>query len=293
MQFFNKLLKFVLLIPFMWSCFNFEAPDETEFMKAVRLGRTDDIGNLLSQDPALLYQKTELEGKNALHIAAHKANIETIEFLIEKGVNVNETSKDGSTALHYALSNFRNAFGVTRTLLESEIDPSIKNNDGHTAWDVIYNKRLKRGKYSKKENELLSLMLKYDYLPDATLNEDQSTLLHLFAEKAEDPEIIRLLIEKHRFDPNATDKFGWTPLHYAAKGINEDIATVLVDNGAEVNALTTTNRGRKQSKPNAKIRYEYPAGSTPRDVYSKQSSGRGKTLMRFFNKYGGKRSRDL
>ncbi|MEO1654990.1 MAG: ankyrin repeat domain-containing protein [Bacteroidota bacterium] len=292
MRYPNQSLFFLLFTLLLGTCAPADPSEDTEFLKAVRQGKTEQISQLLSQEPGLIDQKTEQKGLTALHIAAKKAHLETVQLLLEKGAKINATSNDGNTALHEAMGSLANGFANARVLLEAGIDPAIKNQDGHSAWDLIVVKSPKTW-FSKSENELLGLLLKYDYLPDTTRDENQATLLHRLSEKAEDPEIIRILIEKHQLDPQARDAYGWTPLHYAAKGVREEIATVLVDNGADVNALTSKNREERKGDPDADVRYKYPIGSTPYDVYREQSVRNRKSLMKFFKQYGGKRSKEL
>lgn len=290
MQFINKYLYLILLTTWVWACAPADPSEDTEFLKAIRQGKTEQVNQLLSQNPDLLKQKTEAKGLTALHVAAQKSNVETITLLLEKGAKINETSADGSTALHYALSN---TFAVVRTLLEAGIDPAIQNKDGLTAWDRI-EKKSKGTWFAKKENELLGLILKYDYLPDTTQVKDQAPLLHRMAGKAKNPDIVRLLIEKYKLNPTATDEYGWTPLHYAAKGQHKDAAQILVDNGADINAQSTENREEIRGDADAEIRYKYPIGVTPKDVYSKRGVRNNReNLNRFFEQYGGKKSEEL
>ncbi len=292
MQVLTRFYCFLLFTTLVWACGPKDPTEDTEFLKAVRQGKTKEVEQLLSQDPTLLNQKTKERGLTALHIASRKAQVETVELLLDKGAPINETSQDGSTALHYAFQNSVNAFAVSRILLEAGIDASIQNDKGQTAWAVVDQKSPKTW-YSAKENELLGLLLKYDFLPDTRLGENQTTLLHRLSEKSDNPEIIRLLIEKHKLDPMARDAFGWTPLHYAAKGVHKEIAIVLLDNGAEINAQSTKNREELRSDDDSKVRYKYPVGSTPRDVYRQQSIRNRESLMKFFDEYRGKRSQDL
>jgi hypothetical protein len=45
-------------------------------------------------------------------------------------------------------------------------------------------------------------------------------------------DVVRLLLE-HRADPNAKDKFGWTPLHLAASGGHVNVVRLLLERGAD------------------------------------------------------------
>lgn len=88
------------------------------------------------------------QGKTALHMAVikgwfHKddANIsqvpmsDIIQTLLDYNADVNSQDKHGNTALHYAIMH-RNTDCI-KALLNKNIDLSIKNHDGKTAYDLL------------------------------------------------------------------------------------------------------------------------------------------------------------
>lgn len=84
-------------------------------------------------------------GRNLLMVAAAKGNLESVQFIIEKGVNVHEQDKTGNTALHYVACNIDKIHNINaiepivKDLLKHGIDPCIKNQKGKKAIDYIFN----------------------------------------------------------------------------------------------------------------------------------------------------------
>ena len=76
-----------------------------------------------------------------LHWAADRGDVEIIEFLLEKGSDVNSQDSEGQSALHYACSVGHGP--VIQLLLNRKINVDIKDSDGQTAMDLIENDSLK------------------------------------------------------------------------------------------------------------------------------------------------------
>jgi len=261
--------------------------EEEAFLKAIRQNKTDKIAEFLQKNPELLHQKSAEKGLTPLHIACEKSKPETVKLLLAKGAKINETSQNGNTPLFSAVDNFMENRAVMQVLLENQADIFLKNNQEQTVWDYIYQQ--KKGKFFQKETDLLTLLTRFNYLPDTTANADQKNILHDLSERCDSPEITEFLVEKYKLDPNKTDVNGWTSLHYAAKGRNYEIARILLKNGANVNAQSTRQVGKGN-----KGRWIYPEGSTPWDIYRKQTPSKlDKNMNPLFEKNGGKRSKDL
>lgn len=279
----------VVIFLFCISCGSSDPSENTELLRAIRQNNTEKIAKILTQNPKLLNQKTIEEGLTPLHVAAKRSKVETVKILLAKGAEINEPSKNKNTALHFAAENFMNNYKVMQLLLQEKANFKLKNAEEKDIWECIYSQ--KKGAFFQKDSDLLTLLMRYGYFPDTTRNEIKKSVFHDLCERSESPEITEFFVEKYHLNPNDTDANGWTALHYAAKGSNYEVARILLKNGANVNAQSTHHVGSKSSKAS---RYSYPIGSTPRDIYMKQTHSKlDKSLTPLFEKNGGKRGKDI
>jgi hypothetical protein len=94
---------------------------------------TDEINNIKND-----------RNQSLIYYAARKGNINFIQSLINRGVNINIKNPDGSTALHGAAYGFsteseNNRFEIIILLKKYNIDVSIKNNYGEIAKTNVIN----------------------------------------------------------------------------------------------------------------------------------------------------------
>jgi ankyrin repeat protein len=83
-------------------------------------------------------------------------------------------------------------------------------------------------------NELRELLDTYDDVTERQLNDIGRKALHVAADVG-DFDVAKVLIQNGA-DVNAVDKDNWTSLHIAAGNGNVDVAKLLIQNGADVNA---------------------------------------------------------
>ncbi len=100
---------------------------------AVR-GETDKVEHHLSQGTNV-DQLHPVWGTPALTIAALHDRHEIVSLLLEKGADVNRTSRDGGTALHAAA--FLGRETVVKLLLEKGADANLRNQNGQTAQETM------------------------------------------------------------------------------------------------------------------------------------------------------------
>ena len=99
-----------------------------------------DLIEEIEKNPRLLYFKDPLE-RNLLYIAARNGHTNVCEYLINKGINVNELQKDGSTPLHGAA--YYGQTDVVKLLLSYGAKTNIKNNFGHLPIDEAISEEIK------------------------------------------------------------------------------------------------------------------------------------------------------
>ena len=95
---------------------------------------------LIEKNPNLLEFKDPL-GRNLLYLASRNGHISICEYLINKGIKVNDIQKTGSTALHGAA--YYGQTNVVKLLLNYGAKTNIKNNFGHLAIDEAMTDEIK------------------------------------------------------------------------------------------------------------------------------------------------------
>lgn len=163
------------------------------------------------------------DGATALHWAVHRDDMETTELLINAGANVNVTNDFGVMPLYLAGTN-RNA-RMTEALLKAGADPSAAVLTGET----VLMRAAHVGDLSTVE-----MLLKHGADIGAKEPVRQQTAL-MWALGENHTDVAKTLI-KHGADINATTTLGFTPLLFASRKGNYEIAKMLLD--AEVNVNT-------------------------------------------------------
>mmetsp|Transcript_5828 Transcript_5828/g.7326 ORF Transcript_5828/g.7326 Transcript_5828/m.7326 type:complete len:326 (-) Transcript_5828:25-1002(-) len=123
------------------------------YLLAIQSGNTEIIGAFLSYDEGLLeWRMGKGQQNSALHIAAHRGHLWTVELLLEKGHDPNARNALQETPLHLAsrsAPHYRKA-GCVRVLVEAGADLQAACNQGLTA--------LHHAMRSKDERTLLILL---------------------------------------------------------------------------------------------------------------------------------------
>ncbi len=133
---------------------------------------------------------TEPEGWNWLHSCnlLNPSPPKTINFYIEKGVDINAQDMYGMTPLHYAM-RIKNLDAI-KTLLEAGANPNIPNEDGITALNYING--------MPKELDLLKLMLEKGANPNHS-NGQHGILEGIKKYRSDEPEFIPVIAMMEKY----------------------------------------------------------------------------------------------
>lgn len=82
--------------------------------------------------------KDRISGRTPLHYAAISGNIEAMQELIKFSADLNVVCNNANTALHYACDS--NQEGAVNILLDSGADISLRNRDNKTAQEIAVDK---------------------------------------------------------------------------------------------------------------------------------------------------------
>jgi hypothetical protein len=122
------------------------------------VGDLHSLKNAINYNKSLLYQKDGLN-RSLLYLSARNGYFNLTEFLIKKGININEVQRDGSSALHGAAYYGQEL--VVQLLIEYGININIRNKFGSTAADEARTPFIKELILRSQEDRIMNL---YQYL---------------------------------------------------------------------------------------------------------------------------------
>ena len=225
-------------------------------------GRLDNIKMLLQSGADI--QARDCDGSTVLHFASRNSNQEVVEFLlklneifvnttdnfkqtpfmdacydggrfdnikmlIQNGADIQASSSDGLTVLHFA-SQFSNQEIVEFLLKLNEIFVNATDNLNRTPlmYACLYSGRLDNVK-----------MLMQNGADIQARDCDGSTVLH-YASRNSNQEVVEFLLKLNEISVNATDNYNQTPVMCACfDGGSLDNIKMLIQNGADIQASSS------------------------------------------------------
>ena len=121
----------------------------------VIIGDLENLKKIYEKDKNILKEKDEL-GRNLLYISARNGFNDICEFLLEEGMDPNETQGTKSTPLHGAA--FYNQDSTVKLLLEYGAKTEIKNVDGKTVLEDAYSKKIKEIILNSQKDKITNLL---------------------------------------------------------------------------------------------------------------------------------------
>lgn len=191
-----------------------------ELIDAIHKENLDVIDKILKKKINLNFFT---KGINPLLCACMKKNVKIIETLLEHGANPNFLLKDGYTVLMHASIN--NNHNIVELLLKNNADPNIQNNDKWTALMLA----VENAQYNN-----VKILLNHKADPNIQ-NKDKWNALFISSELGYSKITKALLL--CGANPNICTKSGWTPMLCASKSGHLQIVKLLLSFGANPNPL--------------------------------------------------------
>ena len=157
----------------------------------------------------------------ALSEAAAQNHIEALKAMLDNGVDVNETGKDGRTALDTAIR--RGETDTVRFLLGRGADPNHKDSSGVTALMLAV---------ARGDRDMVQAVAEKAPSKINERNGKGETAL-MQAVRAKSTDLAKTLVDAGS-DVNAADIESTTPLMAAASAGHNEIVQILLDKGADV-----------------------------------------------------------
>jgi ankyrin repeat protein len=175
-----------------------------------------------------------VDGRTALHWAVRKENFKTVGVLLEQNPDLDSKDKFGYTALHLAIRTEN--VGIVQSLLERCSKPESRDAKPETR-DKYGNTALHLAAQQPKDLEMITgLLLKNGADIEAIDGSDGRTATHV-AVRNGNIKVVQLLLGR-KPSLEKQDKYGYTPLHLAARQSQdlEAIVLLLINNGADIEA---------------------------------------------------------
>ena len=146
-----------------WIKGNKYKPKKKDCFYYTLVGDLSSLKSAIERNKNLLYIKDNLN-RSLLYLSAKNGYFNLTEYLLKKGININDVQNTGSTALHGAAYYGQEL--VIQLLIEHGINTKIKNNFGHTAADEAKTPKIRELILQSDQDRI---MLLYHYLNQQNL----------------------------------------------------------------------------------------------------------------------------
>ena len=203
---------------------------ENALYYAVAKMNSEVVNLLLEQDDILPDLKTG-HGTTPLHLACYKGSHKIAALLLNKNADVNAQDNGGHSPLYLAVQE--NHPDVVRLLLDQDgVIVDLKNNEGVAP--------VQRACYDSYQN-IVALLLSKGANVNTQNNGGFSPLLD--AVEQNHPDLVQLLLDQDDILVDLKTNKGWTPLFKACYKGYRNIALLLLNKGADVNAQNDEGYG--------------------------------------------------
>ena len=134
---------------------NLYSPKVKDHFYYVIIGDLNKLKELYNKNKNILRDKDKLD-RNLLYIAAKNGFYNICEFLLEEGMDPNETQKTDSAPIHAA--SFYNHYSIVKLLLQYGAKTKLVNNQNQTAFDEGYSEKIRKILLQSEKDPIISLL---------------------------------------------------------------------------------------------------------------------------------------
>jgi len=173
----------------------------TPFAAAMTTRNNKAASAILDRKPDAAEQ-LDKKGRNFLHVAVQKSDIESVLFLISVQVNVNSAIQDGSriTPLHIATTTGSEI--IVRNMLLAGADINAANSEKQNALHMA----------AVGDHSSIASVLIHEGIDVNAVDENLNNALHL-AVKEGNIGVVKVLLTESDIDAEAANERGQTPMH--------------------------------------------------------------------------------
>uniref|UniRef100_A0A8C8RTY9 Ankyrin repeat and death domain containing 1B n=1 Tax=Pelusios castaneus TaxID=367368 RepID=A0A8C8RTY9_9SAUR len=202
-------------------------PDEREFQHAAKMNNLETMEKLLTKNVNI--NAVNILRRTALHFAVAGNHISTVDFLLHHKARVDIADKHGLMAIH--LAAWSGNLDIMRMLVKAGADQKAKNQEG---MNVLHFAAL------NNNVEIVNYLLQELQLKDLNKPDEKGKRAFLLAAEKGHVEMINTLTSFKLFT-SEKDKEGNTALHLAAKNGHSEVLEVLQNQWEEIDELNQHN----------------------------------------------------
>jgi len=223
------------------AIFNGEDADRPDMPTTTHIINRCEATMQVLLDHGMDINSTSRNGSSLLSIALVNGQTAMIKMLLERGAKVNTVDSGGGTPLIRLITSLvrqKRYFETLNELLEKGADPNLGNGNpigtGNEAAPSALKGAIASSAYSK-EDRIQTISILLAHGARFSVPKDSDADKMLLAATAGNADAVKKMLAKG-VSPNVADSKGWTPLLSAAALGYDDILKALIDAGADVNA---------------------------------------------------------
>uniref|UniRef100_A0A8D2PAI7 Ankyrin repeat and death domain containing 1B n=1 Tax=Zosterops lateralis melanops TaxID=1220523 RepID=A0A8D2PAI7_ZOSLA len=208
---------------FLLSCFPTVLPDEREFQYAAKMNNLDTMEKLFKKNVNI--NAVDTLKRTALHFAVAGGHVSVVDFLLHHKARVDMADQHGLTVIH--LAAWTGNLDIMRKLVKAGADQKAKNEDG---MNVLH--------FAAQSNsiKIVDYFLQDLHLKDLNKPDGKGKKPFLLASEKGHIDMVKNLIALKLFT-SEKDEEGNTALHLAAKNGHSEVVEILLEQWEEINDL--------------------------------------------------------